>query len=132
MDCLSKLSYLDYLLLNSNIKLKHSQILYESFLNDILINLNIYFLLFSSIFQSEYQEILSSVILIIPELILVFNEYYNIYYMAIIINKLPSPVFDTYVNNLNFYYSEGIIYFFLFFIFIFFIIYFFTIIISFK
>jgi len=130
VDQVSKFSYLDAFLIQSNLNNLTPQVLYNAFTNDMLLHLNTTFLPLSPIFQSDYQDSFSLLLLLSPELTLALNNYYSLYYMAPTLNTTPAPVFDAYLNNLNFYFSEGIIHFFLFFLYILFIVYFFTTIVS--
>jgi hypothetical protein len=130
IDHISKFSHLDLLLIQFNLKSNNSQILFNSFTNDIITQLNIHYLPLSPLFHSEYQEAFNTILLVSPELSMVFNDYFNTYYMNSILNNTVSPVFDIYSNNLNFYFSEGVIHFFLFFIYILFIVYFFVTIVA--
>jgi len=132
IDQISKFSHLDILLIQLNLKTNNSLLLYNAFVNDIMLNLNVYYTPLSTLFQSEYQEIFSTLLLIAPELSIAFVEYFNSFIFSNILNSVPSPVFDIYMNNLNFYFSEGIIHFFLFFFYIFFIVYIFSSLISLK
>jgi len=64
--------------------------------------------------QSDYQDMFSSILLISPELSLALNDFLNSYFLQKTINTNPVAVFDSFNNNLNFYSSEGVIYFLLF------------------
>jgi ABC-type polysaccharide transport system permease subunit len=68
----------------------------------------------NNLLQTEYQEIFSTLLLLTPELSLVINQYVLTYYLNSSINFLPTAIFDSYTNNMNYYYSEGILYFMLF------------------
>ena len=130
IDQSTKLSYLDTLLINSILKTNNIQTLYDSFTNDLVLYLNIQSLSLTSVLQSEYQENITNIIFLAPELSIVLNNYFNNYYINSIINFLPAPVFDLFLNNFNFFYNNTLIYFFMFFFYIFFIIYFFLTTIS--
>ena len=132
IDQTTKLSYLDTILINSVLNNNTSQTLYDSFSNDLILYLNIQSLSLTSILQSEYQENITNIIFLAPELSLVLNNYFYSYYLNNIMNFLPSPVFDLFLNNVNFTNVNTLIYFFMFFIYIFFIIYFFLIVLSFN
>jgi hypothetical protein len=125
-DFVVKLSTLDSMLIHLNTKTRSSQFLYDSFIYDIILFLNITYLPFSSLVLSSYQEHISSVLLFAPELSFLFTEYINNYVLFNLINNSPSAVFDSYLNNLNFFYGEGCVQFFLFFVYVYFIIYIFT------
>ena len=130
IDQTTKLSYLDTILINSVLNNNTSQTLYDSFSNDLILYLNIQSLSLTSILQSEYQENITNIIFLAPELSLVLNNYFYSYYLNNIMNFLPSPVFDLFLNNVNFTNVNTLIYFFMFFIYIFFIIYFFFMVLS--
>jgi hypothetical protein len=125
-DFIVKLSTLDAMLIHLNTKTHSAQFLYDSFIYDIVLFLNIYYLPFSTLVLSGYQEHISSVLILAPELSFLFTEYINNYILFGLINNSPSAVFDSYLNNLNFFFGEGCIQFFLFFTYVYFIIYIFT------
>lgn len=121
-----KLSSLDAMLIHINLQIRGSQFLYDSFVYDTILFLNIYYLPFSTLILSSYQEHISSVLVLSPELFLLFTEYINTFILFSLINTSPSAVFDSYINNLNFFYGEGCVQLFLFFIYIYFMVYIFT------
>jgi len=125
-DFIVKLSSLDAMLIHLNTNLRGSQFLYDSFVYDIILFLNIYYLPFSTLILSGYQEHVSSVLVLAPELSFLFTEYINNYVLFNLINNSPSAVFDSYLNNLNFFYGEGCVQLFLFFLYVYFIVYIFT------
>ena len=125
-DFLVKLSTLDAMLINLNIQVRTPQFLYDSFVYDTILFLNIYYLPFSTLILSDYQEHISSVLVLSPELFFLFTEYLNTFVLNSLINTSPSAVFDSYLNNLNFFYGEGCVQLFLFFIYVYFIVYVFT------
>jgi len=77
----------------------------------------------STLLVSEYQEPISTVLILSPELCFLFYEYLNTFFLFFILNNNPSITFDLYLNNLNFYYGEGCIQLFLFFLYVYFITY---------
>ena len=125
-DFIVKLSTLDAMLIQINTSVRTPQFLYDSFIYDTVLFLNIYYLPFSTLFLSSYQEHISSVLVLAPELSLLFTEYVNNYVLFSLINSSPAAVFDSYLNNLNFFYGEGCVQFFLFFVYVYFIVYIFT------
>jgi hypothetical protein len=125
-DFLLKLSNLDSILLHLNSKLRSPQILYDYFIYDTILFFNLYYLPLSTLLVSEYQEPISTVTILSPELFSLFSEYINLYIITSSINNSPSVVFDFYLSNLNFFYGEGCIQLFLFFIYTYFIVYVFT------
>lgn len=125
-DFIVKLSTLDAMLIHLNNSVRSPQFLYDSFIYDTILFLNIYYLPFSTLILSTYQEHVSSVLVLAPELSSLFNEYINNYVLFNLINNSPSAVFDSYLNNLNYFYGEGCVQLFLFFIYVYFLIYIFT------
>jgi hypothetical protein len=135
LDHPTKISNLDIILIQSNIKVSHtnaSQLLYDSLMYDSVILLNTQSLAISTLFQTEYQEPFNVILVIAPELVNAFTEYFLTYIMSSTLNFTPSVVFDAYTNNLNFFYGEGCVHFFLFFLYVYFIIYFFSTLILLK
>ena len=102
-DFIVKLSTLDTMLIQLNTQIRTPQFLYDSFIYDIVLFLNIYYLPFSTLILSSYQEHVSSVLILAPELSFLFTEYVNNYVLFNLINTSPSAVFDSYLNNLNFF-----------------------------
>jgi len=125
-DFVLKLSTFDAMLIHLNLQIRTSQFLYDSFVYDTILFLNLYYLPFSTLILSGYQEHVSSIMVLSPELSSLFIEYINTYIVYNLINNSPSAVFDTYLNNLNFFYGEGCLQLFLFFIYVYFIVYVFT------
>jgi hypothetical protein len=125
-DFIVKLSTLDAMLIHLNTHVRTPQFLYDSFVYDTVLFINIYYLPFSSLILSNYQEHVSSVLVLAPELSQLFTEYINNYILYNLINSSPSAVFDSYINNLNFFYGEGCVQLFLFFLYVYFIVYIFT------
>jgi hypothetical protein len=125
-DFIVKLSTLDTMLIHLNTQIRTPQFLYDSFIYDIVLFLNIYYLPFSTLILSSYQEHVSSILILAPELSFLFSEYVNNYVLFNLINTSPSAVFDSYLNNLNFFYGEGCVQLFLFFLYVYFIVYIFT------
>jgi hypothetical protein len=70
--------------------------------------------LYNNLFQNDYQDLFSTLLLLAPELSTMLNEYILVYYTNSAINYLPVAIFDSYINNMNYYYSEGIVYFMMF------------------
>jgi len=125
-DSLVKLSTLDAMLIHLNTQVRAPQFLYDSFIYDNLLFVNIHYLPLTTLILSSYQEYISSILVLTPELSFLINNYINNYVLFSYINTSPSAVFDSYINNLNFFYGEGFLQFFLFYIYIYFLIYIFT------
>jgi len=126
------MSTLDLIIIHTNSKINSSQFLYDSFNYDTIVLMSVNNFTTSFFFQNEYQESLNTVLLLSPEISTVFVNYFNLYVTPTIFNLYPSSVFDLFTNNLNFYYGEGVVQFFLFFLYVFFFIYFFSSTISFR
>jgi hypothetical protein len=114
------------MLLQANSNGQTFDTLYTSFMNDVLLQTNSYFLPLSPLLQSEYQEIFTTTLLVSPELSIVLEDYLSTYHLAASLNNLPAAVFDSYTNNLNYYPSEGVTGMFLFALYVWFLVYFFT------
>ena len=125
IDQITKISYLDILLINSVIKSNNTQLLYDSYTNDLIIYLNIHSLSLTPLLQSDYQENLTNIVFLAPELSIFLNNYFSSVYLNNIINLTPVPVFDLFLNNFNFYFNNTLLYFFIFFFFLIFFIFFF-------
>jgi hypothetical protein len=78
---------------------------------------NIY-LLELSFFSSNYQDIFSVLMVLSPELIFAFGDYFTLCFGESKFNFLPSAVFDSYSNNLNYSVSDSNTYFILFFFYV--------------
>jgi len=87
-------------------------------MNDMLLELLVVVLPLNNILQTEYQEIYTTILLLTPELSILLTEYTINYYTNTVLNYLPTAMFDSYTNNMNYYYSEGIIYFLMFWVYI--------------
>lgn len=111
-DHLVKVTHLDIILLQ-NILYK-SQVLYHSLLNDVVTGILNYSLSSLPSFQSDYQDMFSNILLLSPELVLALNEFVDTFYLQKTVNMTPTAVFDSFNNVLNFYSTEGTVYFMLF------------------
>jgi hypothetical protein len=124
IDSITKLSQMDTILIMSNNYSSTFKTLFLSFVMDMNIEFFNLYLPYISLFNSNYQDIYSVVNLLSPELMLAFNDYFSSYFFSASVNFTPSSVFDSYVNNLNYSFSEGVVTFFMFFLYVWFIIYF--------
>jgi hypothetical protein len=79
IDSISKTSYLDVILLNSNSTKSLNESLFNNVMSDLLTQTNTTFFALSPLLQSEYQETFSTTLLISPELSMVFNDYVTTY-----------------------------------------------------
>ena len=108
-DSLTKISQLDVILLASNVHSFSFKTLFMHFIVDINTELFNLYLCYIHLFNSNYQDIYSVVLLLSPELVLGFNDFFASYFFSAGLGFTPSAVFDSYVNNLNYSFSEGII-----------------------
>jgi hypothetical protein len=125
IDSVSKISFLDVLILSTNIWYFDVSSLYLSFLNDIYISFNINYMSVMPLFSSTYQDTFSIVSLYSPELVMSFSEYFYIYYFNSSVFSNASSCFDSYNSNLNYNFNENLTSFFTYFLFLWFFIYFF-------
>ena len=114
-DSLTKFSTLDFALIMSNNFHMSFQTLFLSFLLDIHTDFFNLYLPYIPLFTSSYQDSSSMVLLLSPDLILAFKEFYSTYFFESAINFLPAAVFDSFVNNLTYHVCDGVINFFMFF-----------------
>ena len=123
-DSITKISQLDVILLASNVYSFSFKALFMHFIVDLNTELFNLYLCYIHLFNSNYQDIYSVVLLLTPELVLGFNDFFSTYFFSSSINFTPAAVFDSYVNNLNYSFSEGIVSFIMFVFYVWFIIYF--------
>lgn len=132
LDHISKLSHLDTILVKANSNTTSVQTLYSAAMNDLMLETSTLSLPTMNLLQTEYQESFSTLMLLAPELSSMLSDYVLTYYTNSIINFLPSAVFDSYTNNMNYYFSEGVLHFMMFWLYVWFVVYFFTTTISLK
>jgi hypothetical protein len=118
VDSLTKVSQLDLILLLSNSSLMSFKVLFFSFLLDFNLEFTNVYLLELSLFSANYQDIFSLVMVLSPELIMAFSDYFSLCFGESKFNFLPSAVFDSYSNNLNYSISDSNVYFILFFLYV--------------
>ena len=123
-DSLTKFSTLDFALIMSNNFHMSFQTLFLSFLLDIHTDFFNLYLPYIPLFTSSYQDSSSMVLLLSPDLILAFKEFYSTYFFESAINFLPAAVFDSFVNNLTYHVCDGVINFFMFFFYVWILVYF--------
>jgi hypothetical protein len=109
VDHISKLSLFDSFLVSIGSNKSGAQLLYSSVMYDILLDVTSLNISLVNLMQAEYQEILSTIFLLTPELSLMCLDYFTIYNFNDTMSYLPSAVFDSYISNNNFFFSEGII-----------------------
>ena len=125
IDYVSKISFLDVVLLSTNIWSLSVSSLYISFIKDIYLSFSIQYLAILPLFTSTYQDIFSVVLLFSPELVMTIHDYFYIYYFNSSTFFNVSACFDSYTSNLNFNFNENMTSLFMFFFFAWFLIYFF-------
>lgn len=125
-DFLTKMSFLDIVFINSNFYNFNTMLLYNYFMIDLYLSFTIQYLPYLSYFTSSYQDMLTVVLLFAPEVIISFSDYFYYYFGGInTTTPLVSSCFDSYTNNLNYNFNDGLLSFFCFFFFSWFLVYFF-------
>ena len=124
-DKISKLSYLDIIILKTNSWNFNVQTLYFSFLNDMYVEFFNLYLPLLSLMGSNYQDFFTLIAIVSPELNLAISDYFYEIFFFNNINFLPSSVFDSFTNNLNYFANDGFVVFVMFFLYVWFIVYFF-------
>jgi hypothetical protein len=117
-DSITKFSTLDFALIMSNNYHMSFQTLFLSFILDIHTDFFNLYLPYIPLFSSSYQDSTSMVLLLSPDLILAFKDFYSTYFFESSINFLPSAVFDSFANNLTYHVSDGVVTLFAFFFYI--------------
>ena len=79
-DTITRMSYLDVFLINSNLNLNKTSIFYLNIINDSFLHLITFFLPITPLLHSEYNETFSTTFLVAPELVTLFTDYISIYY----------------------------------------------------
>lgn len=126
------MSYLDSVLLNASYNNATSQSLYTAFFSDWAMHLNSVYSPLSALLQTEYQDLTTLTLVNSPELFSVIGDYSTQYFMNSSVTQLPVAMNDSYVSNLNFFVTEGMISFMLFFLYAWFLVYFAAISVSLK
>jgi uncharacterized membrane protein len=132
IDQISKSAHLESVLIHASSRSMSIYSFYNSFMHDMILSTSTCYLPLSPMFQSEYQEIFSTALLVTPELSIALTDYATSYLASASFSVSPAAVFDSYTNNLNFYPSEGTIHFMLFAMYVWFLVYFVTTVISLK
>jgi len=132
IDHVSKAAHLETILVYASSKASSIYSLYTSLMHDMVLSTSTCYLPLSPMFQSEYQELFSTVLLVTPELSFALTDYAVNYLSSASFGVSPAAVFDSYTNNLNYYPSEGTVHFFLFALYVWFLVYFVTTTISLK
>jgi len=74
---------------------------------------------------SNYQDFFSLIAISAPEINIAISDYFFEIFFFNNINYLPSAVFDSFTNNLNYFSNDGFVVFVMFFLYVWFIVYFF-------
>ena len=114
IDSISKTSHLDIMLINSSSVSGMNASLFDTLMGDISLQTSSVFFPLSCLLQTEYQDTVSTTLLVSPELSMVLRDYVSTYWLAATFNNLPTAAFDSYTNNLNYFPGEGMISFMLF------------------
>lgn len=114
VDQLSKISYLDIILIQANANNMSIQTLFNTVSSDAIINLSTCFLPLAYYLQFEFHDGFTSVAHVSPELISVLEDYTLFYWLVSAINFLPSVVIDSYNISDNYFLYKGVHDFFLF------------------
>ena len=109
LDSIFKLVNLDVLITCSSLTTNSSTTLYLDYINDNLFQVLVLFLPLNFIFNFEYQDTLTTIILISPEITILFNDYILIYINNTSFYTSISKVFDSYTNNFNYFIGTGVI-----------------------
>lgn len=130
IDQLTKLSYLDNMLLQSSTYYSSniSENLYIAFSEDIMLQTTVCFMPLAPLLQSEYQDNFTTMLLVAPELSSILNDYTYTYVFPSTFSTSPVSVFDSYMSNLVFHYNMGTTYYLLFALYVWLLVY--TILIS--
>ena len=111
---LSKISYLDIILIQANTNNMSIQTLFNTVSSDAIINLSTCFLPLAYHLQFEFHDGFTSVSHVSPELISVLEDYTLFYWFVSAINFVPSIVIDSYNISDNYFLYKGVHDFFLF------------------
>jgi hypothetical protein len=116
IDQLTKLSYLDNTLIRGSTYCPHSisENMYVAFSEDILLQTSICFMPLSQLLQSEYQDNLTTMVVVAPELSLILNDYIYVYVLPSTFLTEILSLFDSYMSSLVFNYNMGSTYYLLF------------------
>jgi len=125
VDSITKLSELDIVLLYSTNFTFSFKTLFLSLIFDVNTEFSNLYFFETSLLSSNFQDIFATVLVLSPELTLAFSDYFTSYFSESKFNFIPSAIFDSYANNLNYSFSDSNAYFIMFFFYCWFLIYFF-------
>lgn len=118
LDSYTKLSFIDLIFLLEKNKSIFSREFYDLFIWDLISSFTIKFLPLQFLFYTDFQDFITIVTYYSPELIIVLNDYVNLYWVNSFINLTPSAVYDIFHDSINSSTSEFLEYFILFFSFV--------------
>nr|YP_010049560.1 hypothetical protein J6674_mgp24 [Strombidium cf. sulcatum]QPL15965.1 hypothetical protein [Strombidium cf. sulcatum] len=122
-DYKTNLSLIDLILINSSSIESSKAQLYNSYIYDIELLINQYANYVVNLLQLEFQNVFTINTLLNNDFTLFYYEYINTYFFNSYYKFKPSVIYDSYLNNMNFFTSNGILNFYLFFFFIWVLIY---------
>ena len=114
VDFSTKISYLDIILLNSANFTNSVLVLYNSYIYDLYNLFSFTALPVLTLFFSSYQDVYGVTLLVSPEVIMAHLDYFTLYHFLTDFNTCVSFCFDSYTNNLNYIFGEGLLSFFMF------------------
>ena len=100
LDSMTKLSFLDTMLLNEFDSVNFSRQLFDFSMWDLAASIPNSFLLTQLFFFTDYQDFIVSVLHHSPELTIALLEYIHIYWTNFAVNFTPSAVFDVFSDSL--------------------------------
>ncbi len=106
LDSMTKLSFLDTMLLNEFDSVNFSRQLFDFSMWDLATSIPNSFLLTQLFFFTDYQDFIVSVLHYSPELTIALLEYIHIYWTNFAVNFTPSAVFDVFSDSLPSFLSE--------------------------
>ena len=108
VDFITKISFLDVILLLETNKTTFSKEFYDLFIWDVTSFIQNKFLPLQFFFYTDYQDFIIILLQYSPELMLALNEFVNSYWVNNVINYTPAIVFDLFSDLLNTSISEFI------------------------
>ena len=115
LDSITKISFLDVMLLKTIDKSSFSKELYDLFIWDLTSLFYNKFLPLQFLFYTDYQDFLVILLYYSPELVIALTDYINLYWINNTLYSTPAAVFDLFNDSLNSSISEFMEYFILFF-----------------
>ena len=100
LDSITKLSFLDILLLSDSDKVTESRELFDFIMWDLVSRIDTSFLPSQLLFYTNYQDFITVVLAHSPELVLAISDFINIFWLGSVIGVNPSAVFDIFNDSL--------------------------------